>query len=81
MKINVPIVCITDCKSLFDAVKTTNTIEDKWLRIPMACLRKWFNKNEVRYVWVPTNPQLADCFTKAGASLALLREVLEQGTL
>ena len=81
VKIDVPIVCITDCKSLFDAVKTTNTLEDKGLRIPMACLRQRFNRNEVRYVWVPTNLQLADCLTKAGASSSLLREVLEKGKL
>ena len=76
-----PIPTITDCKSLFDAVKTTNTLEDKGLRIPMACLRQRFNRNEVRYVWVPTNLQLADCLTKAGASSSLLREVLKKGKL
>ena len=64
VKIDVPIVCVTDCKSLFDAVKTTNTLEDKGLRIPMACLRQRFNRNEVRYVWVPTNLQLADCLKR-----------------
>ena len=81
VKREVPIVCMTDCKSLLDAVKTTNTLDDKGLRIPMACLRQRFNNNEVCYVWVPTNLQLADCLTKAGASSALLREVLEQGKL
>ena len=81
VKREVPIVCMTDCKSLLDAVKTTNTLDDKGLRILMAYLRQHFNNNEVCYVWVPTNLQLADCLTKAGASSALLREVLEQGKL
>lgn len=75
------LVCLTDCKSLYDAIRTTNTLDDKGLKIPLACLRQRFNRNEVAFVWVPTGLQLADCLTKAGAPSAILREVLSTGQL
>lgn len=44
-----PVVCFTDCKSLYNAVQTSNTLEDKGLRIPsMACLRQKYNQDEVK---------------------------------
>ena len=76
-----PIIGLTDCKSLYDAIRTTNSLEDKGLRIPMACLRQRFNREEVKFVWVPTGLQLADCLTKAGASSGLLRGTIEDGQL
>ena len=76
-----PIIGLTDCKSLYDAIRTTNSLEDKGLRIPMACLRQRFNRKEVKFVWVPTGLQLADCLTKAGASSGLLRGTIEDGKL
>ena len=80
-KNDIPIIGIIDCHSVFDAVKTTNVLDDKGLRIPMACLRQRFNNNEVKYAWIPTNLQLANCLTKAGAPSTLLREVLREGKL
>ena len=80
-KNDIHIVGIIDCHSVFDAVKTTNILDDKGLRIPMACLRQRFNNKEVRFAWTPTNLQLADCLTKAGAPSTLLREVLREGKL
>ena len=76
---DLPIVGCVDCKSLFDAVKTSNTLEDKGLRIPMASLRQKYSRSEVKFVWVPTHMQLADCMTKAGASAQYLRDVLAEG--
>ncbi len=78
---SLPLMSCTDCKSLHDAIRTTNTVEDKGLRIPMACIRQKYNRKEAEFVWVPTHLQLADCLTKAGASSALLRDVLVNGRL
>ena len=72
---------VTDCKSLFDAIKTSNNVEDKGLRIPIACLRQRVNNNEMTVKWIRTKNQLADPFTKAGASSTLLRAVLSNGEL
>ena len=77
----VNVVCFTDCKSLFDAIHTTNTLEDKGLRIPVACMRQRINEQEMSVHWVGTKYQLADCLTKAGASTSLLRDVLSKGEL
>ncbi len=75
------VICITDCKSLYEAIHTTNTLEDKGLRIPVACLRQRVNNQEMSVRWVGTKYQLADCLTKAGASTSLLRNVLANGQL
>ena len=75
------VICVTDCKSLFDAIKTSNNVEDKGLRIPIACLRQRVNNNEMTVKWIRTKNQLADPFTKAGASSTLLRAALSNGEL
>ena len=80
LKINVPIICVTDCNSLFNELQTSNTIEDKGLRIPIGGLRRKLKDNEFVVKWVEKGKQLADPLTKAGASSTLLREVLSNGS-
>ena len=75
------IVVMTDCKSLHDALHTSKNVDDKGLRIPMACLRQRVCNNEMRVYWISTKLQLADCLTKAGAPTQPLREVLSTGQL
>ena len=75
------IVCLTDCKSLYDAVHTTNNLDDKGLRIPVACLRQRVEFDEIIVHWIGTKMQLADSLTKAGASSSLLSLVLSSGKL
>ena len=41
----VPIICVTDCNSLFNELQTSNTIEDKGLRIPIGGLRRKLKDN------------------------------------
>ena len=76
---NMNVVCFTDCKSLFDSIHTTNTVEDKGLRIAIACLRQRVNQNELIAHWIETRYQLADSLTKAGASSSILRDILCTG--
>ena len=73
-------IVMTDCRSLFDAMHTSKNVDDKGLRIPIACLRQRVRGNEMTVRWIPTNSQLADCLTKAGAPTTGLRNVLSTGT-
>ena len=73
------ITCFTDSKGLYDAVNTTNTINDKRLRIEMAIVREMVENSEI--AWIKKEYQLADVFTKSGASSELLIEVLKNGKI
>ena len=79
---NMPkIRCMTDNKSLFDTLKTTNVTKDMRLRVDIARLRQMEEKQEICVEWVEGKLQLADCLTKAGASSQALLEVLEDSSL
>ena len=75
------ITCFTDSKGLYDAVNTTNTINDKRLRIEMAIVREMVENSEIALQWIKKGYQLADVFTKSGASSELLIEVLKNGKI
>ena len=74
-----PIYCMTDNKSLFDAVHTLKTINDKRLRIEMAMIREMVEKNEIKIKWIKSEEQLADVLTKNGASSDTLCRVINTG--
>ena len=68
-----PITAITDNKSLYDAVHSTKSMEDKRLRVDVSVLRDMLHRKEISdIVWTEANNQLADSFTKLGASSAKL---------
>ena len=73
------VAVLTDCKSLHDTLHSSKNVDDKGLRIPIACLRQRVRDKEMKVHWISTKIQLADCFTKAGAPNAPLREVLCTG--
>ena len=75
------VIVMTDCKSLHDAIHTSKNVDDKGLRIPIACLRQRVNEGEMTVRWISTKKQLADCLTKAGAPAAPLQDVLSSGKL
>ena len=78
---SIPIICMTDCNSLFNELHTSNTIEDKGLRVPIGGLRRKVKNKEFTVKWIPKELQLADPLTKAGAPNKELREVLATGAL
>ena len=78
---DIPIVCMTDCNSLFNELHTSNTIEDKGLRVPIGGLRRKVKNNEFTVKWITKDLQLADPLTKAGAPNKELRGVLATGML
>ena len=79
---DVPISVKTDSKSLYDALLTSNTLEDKRLKVDICVVRDYIKKEEIKEVcWIPTEQQLADCLTKSGANPAKLLKVLDSAHL
>ena len=77
LKEAVPIVCLSDNKSLIDAATSTKVLEDKRLHIDMCSLREMISNQDIKYIkWVSSNDQLADCLTKATASAEKLLQVM-----
>ena len=68
-----------DNKNLVNAVHSSTNIEDKRLMIDISVLRDLIQQNELTdFLWVETKGQLADTFTKRGASDKLLVDVLNK---
>lgn len=78
----IPLVCLTDCKSLHDALKSTKQVTEKRLRLEISGIKDLMEKGIVKNVkWSDTHQQLADCLTKRGASSTLLLRTLEEGKI
>lgn len=72
-----PIDCYTDSNSLVGTINSTKTVTEKRLEVDVCIIREITEKNEVQSVsWCGSSSQLADCFTKAGASSEKLLHVL-----
>ncbi|XP_006815928.1 uncharacterized protein LOC102806126, partial [Saccoglossus kowalevskii] len=68
-----PLVCVTDCKSLYEAVKSTKLVSEKRLRIEVSGIRELIESNQVKeFIWSESKNRLADCLTKRGASPLVL---------
>ena len=73
------ICCLTDNKSLCEALSSSKQIEDKRLRIDISVLDDMRARGEIDTVeWVPTSHQLADCLTKRGVSTERLQFALSR---
>ena len=73
--------CITDNRSLHEAISTTKTSSKQRLRLDISALREMKQRKEVDFCWVKGHKQLSDCLTKKGASSKTLREALSLGRL
>ena len=79
-KSNIPIIGITDSKSLWDNIQSTSQCEDLKLRREVASIKEQLDLKEVTEIkWTPTHLQLADCLTKASASSEMLIKVITSG--
>ena len=80
----VPVVGITDCKSLFDAVWSVSApskLDDKRVAIDLAIIRQALERTKMSVRWCPTQLMLADSLTKDQADPAdLLRAALHLGS-
>ena len=75
-----PLICVTDCKSLFDAVRSNKFVTEKRLRVEISGIKELINNGTVREIlWYENKRQLADCLTKQGASSVVLRKALSEG--
>ena len=82
LNVDLLITVLTDSESLTDSLATSKTLEDKRLKVDICVVRDYLKKGEIHQVcWVPTDKQLADSLTKAGANPAKLLEVLQSARL
>ena len=72
----IPVVALTDSKSLWDSVHNTRQCEEKLLRNSVAGLKESMELKMVQDIdWVPTAKQLADSLTKKGKNSKWLLNV------
>ena len=78
----VPFICITDSKSLYDAVKKdtnpTTQCEDKRTSIDISLVKQELSDLQGQIRWVDGRTMLSDCLTKEGKS-DYLRHIMRQG--
>jgi hypothetical protein len=77
---DLPIICLTDCHSLKDALDSTKQVSEKRLRIEVSSIRELIRQNTIHSIkWIKSENQLADCLTKKGASSLNLLRALQTG--
>ena len=73
----IPVKCFVDNKSLVDALRSMKKVDDKYLRINIACLKEMLERGDISSVeWVETKRQIANCLTKKEASPFSLTEAI-----
>ena len=75
-----PISCVTDNHSLYDAVKSTTGgkfVADKRLHLEISNIKELIQRQQIKQLeWLATRGQLADCLTKKGtSSFGLLKAI------
>ena len=75
-----PIMCYTDSRSLFESAGSSNNVSDKRLRVEIGAIRELIQREEISMKWIEGKQQLADVFTKKGASPLPLTGVLQSGS-
>ena len=57
----VPIICVTDNKSLCEAIKSTKHVSERRLRLEISHIKELISNNQIKnLVWSDTKHQLAD---------------------
>ena len=76
-----PILCIIDSKSLYDAMYSSNNPTEKILKVELCAIRKSLEIGEIQSIkWIVNKDQLADCLTTERASWEKLHDVLNGKT-
>ena len=77
-----PLDCYIDNHSLFENIHLTKVVSEKRHRIDIASIKQIVDRGEISSVkWIPAGYQVADSFTKRGASCKRLAQVLRSGHL
>ena len=77
-----PCILITDCKSLFDHLKSPSapSLDDRRTSIDIVIIREGAKRMSASIRWIPTDRMLADGMTKESAdALDLLRACMKSG--
>ena len=81
----IPIVCISDNKSLVESSLTTNKPEEERLQLELSALREMVEKKEISMIWTESKNQISDVMTKSGSSpkqiLSIMRNAILQQDL
>ncbi len=77
---DVPTVCFTDSKQLYDALKSSKTVLEKRLRVEVSSIQELLQNGEIGEVkWVQSELQLADSLTKKTANYDSLIKRMKSG--
>jgi hypothetical protein len=72
LQINLPLIQVTDSKSLYDCLVRLGTMQEKRLMIDVMCLRQAYERRLITDVkWIDGEANPADAMTKGKACLAL----------
>ena len=78
----IPVMAVTDCKSLWESLHNTKQCEEKILRNSIASMKELLSLDMVKSVsWVPTHEQLADCLTKKGKKAEKLLDIASKNVI
>lgn len=75
---HIPITCITDNKSLYDASNSFISTTERLLRVKIATIRQHYEKKQLGLKWIEGKHQLTDCLTKKGVPPLRLYTILMQ---
>ena len=75
------IICLTDSRSLYEAIRTSHTTREKRLLIDICALREASDRDEIEVQWIDTKRNLANSLTKKAANTSDLLRVLKSGKL
>ena len=72
----IPVIAMTDSKSLWESVHNTRQCDEKLLRNSIAGIKELMDLKMIKSIdWVETKMQLADCLTKQGKGADWLLKV------
>ena len=79
---NIPIVINEDSKALVESLRSTKKVKRKTMRLVISSIQQSIRDGKVSDInHVSSENQLADAFTKKGAKIETLLEVLNSGNL
>jgi hypothetical protein len=78
----IPLICVTDSKSVYEAVRSNKCVSEKRLRLEISGIKELVEDGQIKEViWTSNENQLADCLTKQGTSPLKLLKTLEEGCI
>lgn len=73
-----PIICVSDCKSLCEAVKSSKVVSDKRVRMQIRSLKELLGRKQIQDItWFPTNSLQTD--VQKGTAVLPLLEAISEG--